>query len=84
MGWDFNAFQAPKATFYLWLPIPPRYKTSEEFTNDLMYTSGVVLVPGSACGKYGEGFFRISVVCKDETLFEMFDRMKKDGFYYNK
>ncbi|MBQ9688864.1 aminotransferase class I/II-fold pyridoxal phosphate-dependent enzyme [bacterium] len=84
LGWDFDAFQAPKATFYLWLPIPPRYKTSEEFTNDLMYTSGVVLVPGSACGKYGEGFFRISVVCKDETLFEMFDRMKKDGFYYNK
>lgn len=84
LNWDFNAFHAPSATFYLWLPIPPRYKSSEEFTNDLMYNSGIILVPGSAFGKYGEGFFRISVVCNDETLYEMFDRMKLDGFYYDK
>jgi len=84
LGWDFGAFKEPNATFYLWLPIPPRYNTSEEFTNDLMYRSGIILVPGSAFGKYGEGYFRISVVCKDETLYEMFDRMKKDGFYYAK
>ena len=48
-----------------------------------MYKSGIILVPGNAFGKYGEGYFRISVVCSDETLYEMFDRMKKDGFYYN-
>ena len=83
LGWDFGAFKAPSATFYLWLPIPPRYKSSVEFTNDLMYRSGIVLVPGNAFGEYGEGYFRISVVCDDETLFEMFKRMKMDGFYYN-
>lgn len=84
LGWDTNSFKIPNATFYMWLPIPPRYKTSEDFTNDLMYKSGIIFVPGNAFGKYGEGFFRISVVCKDETLYEMFDRMKKDGFYYER
>ena len=33
---------------------------------------------------YGEGFFRISVVCDDETLLKVFERMKKYGFYYEK
>ncbi len=84
LGWDTNAFKIPNATFYLWLPIPPRYKTSEEFTNDLMYKSGIILVPGNGFGKYGEGFFRVSAVCEDETLYEMFDRMKKDGFYFER
>ncbi len=82
LGWgDFNV---PDATFYLWLPIPPRYKTSKEFTDDLLVKSGVVVVPGSGFGKYGEGFFRASIVCSDEKLQECIDRMKEDGFYFNK
>lgn len=81
LGWDMEN-RVPEATFYLWLPIPPRYKTSKEFTDDLMKTSGVVMVPGNAFGKYGEGFFRISIVCSDENLIEVIERMKKDGFYF--
>lgn len=83
LGWDTEN-RVPEATFYLWLPIPPRYKTSKEFTDDLMKTSGVVMVPGNAFGKYGEGFFRISIVCSDENLLEVIERMKKDGFYYTR
>ena len=82
LGW--GDFEVPDATFYLWLPIPPRYKSSKEFTDDLLKTSGVVAVPGSGFGKYGEGFFRVSVVCSDEKLQECIDRMKADGFYFNK
>ncbi len=74
--------RVPEATFYLWLPIPLKYKTSKEFTDDLMRKSGIIAVPGNAFGKYGEGFFRISIVCSDENLQEVIDRMKKDGFYY--
>lgn len=81
LGWDIEN-KVPEATFYLWLPIPPRYKTSKEFTDDLMKKSGIVAVPGNAFGKYGEGFFRISIVCSDENLYEVIDRMKKDGFYF--
>ncbi|HNW26366.1 MAG TPA: aminotransferase class I/II-fold pyridoxal phosphate-dependent enzyme [Candidatus Gastranaerophilaceae bacterium] len=83
LGWDIDNINIPNATFYLWLPIPPRYKTSKEFTDDLMRTSGIIAVPGDGFGKYGEGFFRISIVCSDENIYEVIDRMKKDGFYFN-
>lgn len=80
LGWD--GFNVPDATFYLWLPIPPRYKTSVEFTDDLMHKSGIIAVPGNAFGDYGEGFFRASIVCTTEQINELFRRMKEDGFTF--
>lgn len=82
LGWDIDNLYIPSATFYLWLPIPPKYKKSEDFTNDVLKTSGVVLVPGSAFGKYGEGWFRISAVSADGQLREVIDRLKTDGFRF--
>ena len=80
LGWgDFNV---PDATFYLWLPIPPRYKSSVEFTDELMEKSGIVVVPGDAFGEYGKGYFRVSIVCPEEQIREAIQRMKKDGFCY--
>lgn len=81
LGW--KDFQVPDTTFYLWLPIPPRYKTSVEFTNDLMHKSGIIAVPGDAFGQYGEGFFRASIVCSEEKIHEVVRRMKEDGFTFN-
>lgn len=82
LGWDMDNLKVPDATFYLWLPIPPRYKNSSEFTDAVLKKSGIVLVPGHAFGKYGEGFFRISIVCSDENLQEVINRMKDDGFHF--
>lgn len=82
LGWDFSQINIPNTTFYLWLPIPPKYKTSWDFTCDVLKKSGVVLVPGHAFGDFGEGFFRVSNVCSDEKLKEVFNRLKEDGFYY--
>ncbi len=80
LGW--KGFNVPDTTFYLWLPISPRYKTSLEFTNDLMHKSGIVAVPGDAFGEYGEGFFRVSIVCSEEQIHEVVRRMKEDGFVF--
>ena len=82
LGWKIEDKDIPKATFYVWLPIPPRYKTSKEFTDDLLKTSGIVVVPGNGFGKNGEGWFRLSAVATDEELSEVISRMKKDGFNY--
>jgi len=84
LGWDFSKINVPRATFYLWVPIPPRYKTSAEFANDLLETSGVVVVPGSGFGRYGEGYIRISVTASTENIKLAIERMKADGFYFNK
>ncbi len=80
LGWDMS--KVPHTTFYLWLPIPRKYKSSYEFCEDLLKTSGIVVVPGNAFGACGEGFFRLSYVCSDEQLQEVIARMKTDGFRY--
>ena len=82
LGWNINDEDIPKATFYIWQPIPERYKTSKEFTDDLLKKSGIVVVPGSAFGANGEGYFRLSAVADDEQLEETISRMKQDGFYF--
>lgn len=82
LGWKISENDIPSATFYVWLPIPPRYKTSKEFTDDLLETSGIVVVPGNGFGQNGEGYFRLSAVATDEQLKETVSRMKTDGFYF--
>lgn len=80
LGWEID--NVPNATFYQWIKIPRKYKTSEEFCDDLLTKSGIVMVPGTAFGKYGQGFVRVSIVCSLEELQEVVKRMKEDGFTY--
>ena len=84
LGWKIEENDIPKATFYKRQPIPPRYNTSKDFTDDLLKTSGIVVVPGNGFGANGEGWFRLSAVATDEQLMDVIERMKKDGFYFSK
>ena len=80
LGWEIN--HIPTATFYQWIKIPARYDSSEDFCDDLLKKSGVVMVPGTAFGKYGQGYARVSIVCSLEEIKEVVKRMKEDGFSY--
>jgi LL-diaminopimelate aminotransferase len=88
LGWPVDTIRPPRATFYLWLPIPPRYLLAnggsgcEGFCNALLETSGVVAVPGTAFGQNGEGFIRLSLVTPESELAEVVQRMETDGFVY--
>lgn len=82
LGWPVDKLNPPKATFYLWLPIPPKYKTSKEFTDDVLKKSGIMLVPGNGFGENGEGWFRLSIVAKEEQFSEVIRRLKEDGFRF--
>jgi LL-diaminopimelate aminotransferase len=82
LGWPMDRISPPRATFYLWLPIPPRYTSCEQFATELLETSGIVVVPGTAFGGYGEGYMRLSLVTPPAELDEMFTRMQADGFTY--
>lgn len=82
LGWPIDKINPPKATFYLWLPIPPKYKTSKEFTDELLNKSGIVVVPGNGFGNNGEGWFRLSIVAAEEQMHEVIRRMKADGFRF--
>ncbi|MEW6446999.1 MAG: LL-diaminopimelate aminotransferase [Bacillota bacterium] len=73
MGWPVDP---PKASFYLWLPVPKGF-TSESFAEELIEKAGVVVTPGNGYGKYGDGYFRISLTIPTDRLREAFDRIKR-------
>ncbi|MBU7008457.1 LL-diaminopimelate aminotransferase [Phosphitispora fastidiosa] len=73
MGWNLDM---PKATIYLWVPVPKGY-TSISFAEMVFAKSGVVITPGNGYGEYGEGFFRIALTVEKERIEEAIGRFKK-------
>ena len=59
----------PRAAMYLWCPLPTGI-ASREFADRLLEEEGVVVLPGSALGSGGEGFFRVSFIKPPERLRE--------------
>jgi len=68
----------PKATFYVWLPVPPPM-TSMGFTTHLLETAGLVTIPGNGLGKPGEGYVRLALTVPKEQIEEALDRLKRIG-----
>jgi len=76
-GWSI---EKPKATIYVWAPVPEKYNgSSGAFAADLLERTGVVVTPGRGYGQWGEGFFRISLTYPDEVLQEAVERIVKTG-----
>jgi LL-diaminopimelate aminotransferase len=65
---------SPKATLYLWVPLPEGVK-SAEFTRQAMEDQGVITLPGSAFGPSAEGFFRIALTVGAARLEEGAERL---------
>jgi LL-diaminopimelate aminotransferase len=70
--------QVPKATFYLWVPVPKGF-TSSSFCLELMLKAGVVVTPGSGFGPSGEGFVRAAFTVNADRLREAMARVKQLG-----
>jgi len=65
----------PKATIYVWAPVPDGH-TSASYCEMVLEESGVVVSPGGSYGTNGEGFFRISLTLPDERLAEAVERLR--------
>jgi len=65
----------PKATIYVWAPVPEGH-TSASYCEMVLEESGVVVSPGGAYGPNGEGFFRISLTIDDDRLTEAMERLR--------
>jgi len=61
--------EPPKATMYLWIPLPEGV-ASATFAERLMEDEGVIVLPGSGFGAGGEGFFRISFITSPTRIAE--------------
>ena len=72
-GWPL---QVPRATFYVWAPVPRNFFTSEEFVSYLLEKTGLVVTPGRGFGRHGEGYFRIALTVDEERLQEAMKRLQ--------
>lgn len=80
LGWKI---EAPKATFYVWIPVPPGY-TSAELALNFLEGLNIVVTPGNGFGPNGEGYFRISLTVAESRIMEALDRIKKSHPHYSK
>lgn len=68
------AVEPPRASMYLWVPLPDGER-SEPFARRLLLEQGVAVLPGLSLGVGGEGFFRIALTVPEERLREAAERI---------
>ena len=66
----------PKATMYLWVPVP-RGESSLDFAERALEEEGVVILPGEALGAGGEGFFRVALTVDEARISEAAGRLAR-------
>jgi len=66
--------ESPKAAMYLWVPLPEG-TMSAAFSKKALEQNGVVVLPGSAFGPAGEGFFRIALTVGADRLRAAAERL---------
>lgn len=66
---------APRATLYLWFPVPTS-ESSEAFCRRMLQEAHVVFLPGSSMGPGGEGFVRASLTLPDELYGPACERVR--------
>ncbi|MFV9631559.1 MAG: LL-diaminopimelate aminotransferase [Methanosarcinales archaeon] len=68
--------QPPKATFYIWAPVPKGYD-STSFSELLLEEAGIVATPGIGFGDYGEGYIRFALTQSVDRINEAVKRMEQ-------
>ena len=72
-GWKIDK---PKATMFVWAPVPKDFGTSEEFVKIFLDKSNVLVTPGSAFGSSGEGYVRMALVQTADTMKKVAEQVK--------
>jgi aspartate/methionine/tyrosine aminotransferase len=67
--------QEPQGAFYVFPNVKSLGKSSDEVANWFLEEAGVALLPGSAFGKYGEGYLRLSYANSVENIQRALERM---------
>ena len=68
------ALESPKAAMYLWVALPAG-TPSARFARRALEETGALVLPGSAFGPAGEGYFRIALTAGAERLKEAAARL---------
>lgn len=76
IGWNVPFSEG---TMFTWFPIPPKYKSSVEFTYELLEKANVLCVPGISFGELGEGYVRMALVQPVEVLEKAIKQISESG-----
>jgi LL-diaminopimelate aminotransferase len=68
------ALESPKAAMYLWIALPAGVP-SADFATRALEETGALVLPGSAFGPAGEGFFRIALTVGADRLRTAAERL---------
>ena len=68
------ALESPKAAMYLWVALPAGVQ-SAGFARQTLEDTGALVLPGSAFGPAGEGYFRIALTVGPDRLKEAAARL---------
>jgi LL-diaminopimelate aminotransferase len=66
--------ESPKAAMYLWVALPAGL-SSAAFARRALEETGALVLPGSAFGPAGEGYFRIALIAGPDRLKEAAGRL---------
>ena len=81
-GWMVDI---PKATMYVWAPIPEAYKKmgSLEFSKKLLSDAKIAVAPGTGFGHYGDGHVRFAMIENEartrQAVRGIKEMFRKDG-----
>jgi LL-diaminopimelate aminotransferase len=59
---------------FLWASVPAGW-TSRQISQEMLLSTGVVVIPGDAFGQEGEGYVRIALVQPEDRLLEAAKRI---------
>lgn len=65
---------ASSGAFYIWFKTAPGY-TSQTMVNKFLKDAGILITPGDAFGRMGEGYCRLSLTISDKKLGEVVKRI---------
>ncbi|WP_053362328.1 LL-diaminopimelate aminotransferase [Bacillus sp. FJAT-27251] len=75
LGWEAAS---PKASMFIWAKAPKPF-TSTQFAYKLIDEAGIVVTPGNAFGKEGEGYVRIALTQNEDNLKKAVARLRGMG-----
>ena len=81
-GWMVDI---PKATMYVWAPIPDAYRKmgSLEFSKKLLADARIAVAPGTGFGHYGDGHVRFAMIENEartrQAVRGIKEMFRKDG-----
>ena len=71
------ACSSPNGAFYAFVNIAQSGMTSQDFAEQLLRRQRVVLAPGTAFGRMGEGYVRISYATDPDSISKGMDRLDR-------